>query len=65
MSTVIAPTPEELLLQRLLEQGAEPLPIAGLSDELKERLELEISIAPVAGVFVEWHCNNVGNSIRS
>jgi len=45
MSTVIAPTPEELLLQRLLEQGAEPLPIAGLSDELKERLELEISIA--------------------
>jgi len=42
---MLVPSPEELLLQRLLEQGAEPLPVAGISDELKERLQLEIKIA--------------------
>ena len=45
MSALLTPTPEEILLSRLLEQGAEPLPVAGLSEELKGRLQLEIKTA--------------------
>jgi len=45
MSALLTPTPEEILLSRLLEQDAEPLPVAGLSEELRVRLQLEIKTA--------------------
>jgi hypothetical protein len=48
MSTLIVATPEELLLQRLLERSEDPLPVTGLSEELKARLHSEIKVALAA-----------------
>ena len=45
MSTLLIPTPEELLLYRLLEQDPEPLSVAGIGEELKARLQQEIKVA--------------------
>src|SRR5437867_5473102 len=65
MSTLIAPTPEEVVLQRLLEQGPEPLPVFGISEELKARLQFEIKVSldPIADGVVRELLRTIFNEI--